>query len=145
MGGKGEWGLGNVKELSKWKRRAREDSHQLNKKWAFIIYSFEMQKQGGRYWTYPTKPSSIFHANLHWKACRDRVKTKAYVLHVTMWGSPWASSYSHMLVNMLELQAEARQTALVPPLAVFGSCTKHGHGNYTQVYCMLMQTSWLTY
>lgn len=37
-----------------------EDSHQLTKKWAFIIYSFEMQKQGGRYRTYPTKPSSLF-------------------------------------------------------------------------------------
>lgn len=36
-------------------------------------------------------------------------------------GPPWASSYSHMLVNMEELWAKARQTALIPAMLTFAA------------------------
>lgn len=78
-------GVVSVQELCKWKAREREDSPQRTKKWAFIIYSFEMQKQGGRYSTSPTKPSSLFPSHLHWKDCRVCVKAEAYELHGTVW------------------------------------------------------------
>lgn len=142
MRGKMGWGAERVRELSKWKgrERVREDSHQLTKKWAFIIYSFEMQKQGGRYWTYPTKPSSLSRSHLHWKSCRVRVKAEAY----------WASRHC---VGPLEPvhtptcwwtcksseQRQGKQHSL-PPLTFLAAMhnTDTETRVNTQVWCMLM-------
>lgn len=81
-----------------------------------------MQKQRSRYKTYPTKPP---HPPLP-PICIER--TAGFVWRLRLMSCmelhrpPWASSNSHISLNMWELRAEARQTALTAPALFWQLC-----------------------
>lgn len=82
-----------------------------------------MQKQRGRCRTYPTKPSSLCPPpSFALKGLQGLCEGWGLWAAWNCAGPPWASSNSHISLNMWELWAQARQTALTAPALFWQLC-----------------------
>lgn len=99
-----------------------------------------MQKQGGRYWTYPTKPSSLFLSHLHWKDCRVRVKAEAYELHGTVWAPLSQFILPHVSEHVRALSKGKANGSLCPHSHILAAVHNMDIETWvnTQLWCMVM-------